>query len=120
MKKVNKVVASSLGIIITMPQYSEEAFLEGGRAVEGVWIEQIWPMYLSANFTVNFSSCTINSWKGKIRKILSGRIGETAALFQHITPQLNNKQAVFMFRLVKGGKPNIRSLRRTIESSFIY
>jgi hypothetical protein len=40
--------------------------------------------------------------------------------FNKLLPQLVNKQVVFIFRLAKAGEPKVRSLRRPLQSSFVY
>ena len=122
-KMVNKSVAfsSALGII-TMPEYSEMNFLQGGRAVERVWIEanlkgvSFQPIsqlvFMLARLAHQDTEKTGDYYDQEMEKL------ETS--FNELFPQLINKQPVFIFRLFKGGEPKSRSLRRPIESSFIY
>ena len=122
-KMVNKSVAlsSALGVI-TMPQYSELSFLQGGRAVERIWIEanlagvSFQPisqlMFLLARLE--------HSTDGMLDGYFAGELEKLRIKFNSLLPQLINKQPVFMFRLDKAGQPKVRSLRRPVESSFIY
>ena len=105
-----------------MPKYSELDFLKGGRAVERIWIEanlagvSFQPisqlMFLLARLNHDTNDSLDGYFKEELTK-LQTRLHE-------LLPQLENKQPVFMFRLDKAGEPKVRSLRRSIESSFIY
>jgi len=122
-KMVNKSVAvsSALGII-TMPKYSELDFLQGGRAVERIWIE--------ANLAgVSFQPISqlmfllarlAHGTDGMLDGYFGEELGKLNTRLNTLLPYLANKQPVFMFRLDKAGEPKVRSLRRPIESSFIY
>jgi hypothetical protein len=122
-KMVNKSVAvsSALGII-TMPKYSELDFLQGGRAVERIWIE--------ANLAgVSFQPISqlmfllarlAHGTDGMLDGYFGEELGKLNTRLNTLLPYLAGKQPVFMFRLDKAGEPKVRSLRRPIESSFIY
>jgi hypothetical protein len=121
-KMVNKSVAASSALgVITMPGYSELSFLQGGQAVERVWIEanlagvsfQPIAQFVFLLARLEHGSETLEAYyKTELQKLK-----ET---FNNLLPQLINKQPIFMFRLDKAGEPKVRSLRRPIESSFIY
>ncbi len=122
-KMVNKAVAASSALgIITMPKYSELDFLMGGRAVERIWIE--------ANLAgVSFQPVSqlmfllarlAHGDDGMLDGYFGEELNKLKEKFNALLPQLISKQPVFMFRLDKAGEPKVRSLRRPIESSFIY
>jgi molybdopterin/thiamine biosynthesis adenylyltransferase/nitroreductase len=119
----NKAVACSSALgIVTMPEYSEMDFLEGGRAIERIWIEanlakvSFQPIaqmvFMLARLVHGATEEIDDYYNGEVRKI-----GEK---FYSLLPQMANKQPVFIFRLSKGGEPKIRSLRRSTGSAFIY
>ncbi len=122
-KLVNKAVAASSALgVITMPQYSELDFLKGGRAVERIWIEanlagvSFQPISQLMFLLARLNYGTDDSLDGYFRDELT----KLQTKLNVLLPQLANKQPVFMFRLDKTGEPKVRSLRRSIESSFIY
>jgi hypothetical protein len=122
-RSVNKSVASSSALgIVTMPEYSELNFLEGGSAVERIWIE--------ANLSgVSFQP--ISQLVFLLARLTHGEEEETDTYYNEqvrqlgkelyaLVPQLLHAQPVFIFRLSKAGAPKLRSLRRAVESSFVY
>jgi hypothetical protein len=122
MKMVNKAVAvsSSLGII-TMPQYSESAFLKGGRAVERIWIESnLAGVSFQPISQLIFLLARLAYGKETLEESYRAELEKLQQSLNNLLPELKNKQPVFMFRLAKGGEPKIRSLRRPLDSSFIY
>jgi hypothetical protein len=122
-RSVNKSVASSSALgIVTMPEYSELNFLEGGSAVERIWIEanlsgvSFQPIsqlvFLLARLTHGEEEETDTYYNEQVRQL-----GEE---LYALVPQLFHAQPVFIFRLSKAGAPKLRSLRRAVESSFVY
>ncbi|MEJ6982345.1 Rv1355c family protein [Pedobacter sp. P351] len=121
-KMVNKSVAvsSSLGII-TMPTYSELDFVQGGRAVERIWIEaNLAGVSFQPISQLVFLLARLKHGNETIDDYYKIELGKLEKAFNSLLPQLTNKQPVFMFRLAKAGPPKVRSLRRPIESSFTY
>jgi len=122
-RSVNKSVSfsSALGIV-SMPNYSETDFLSGGAAVERIWIE--------ANLAgVSFqpiSQLVFMLARLEHSEAVSGdelynqQVKELGEELYQLIPELQNRQPVFIFRLSKAGEPRLRSLRRSLESSFIY
>ena len=122
-RSVNKSVSfsSALGIV-TMPGYSEMDFLQGGSVVERIWLE--------ANLAgVSFQP--ISQLVFMLARLEHGEAAEGDELYNEqvralgeqlyeLLPELHQKQPVFIFRLAKAGEPKMRSLRRSLESSFIY
>lgn len=123
-KMVMKSVAcsSSLGII-TMPTYSELNFLEGGRAMERIWIESnlseisIQPITQLVFMLERFKHANKNEIG---ENEYNTEVGKLYERFQSLFPELMNKQLIFIFRLSKAGSPKVRSIRRHIESVFVY
>jgi hypothetical protein len=122
-KMVNKSVSvsSALGII-TMPNYSEIDFLLGGRAVERVWIEaNIAGVSFQPISQMVFMLARLKYGNGlDMDNYYQQEFSKMQYKFDNILPQLKGKQPVFIFRLSKGGEPRVRSLRRSLESSFTY
>jgi hypothetical protein len=122
-RSVNKSVSfsSALGVV-TMPDYSEIDFLHGGSAVERIWIEanlagvSFQPIsqlvFMLARLTHSEASAGDEYYNEQVRAL-----GEE---LDQLIPALRDRQPVFIFRLSKAGAPKLRSLRRTLESSFIY
>ena len=119
-RMVNKAVGNSAAIgIVSMPGYSEEAFLKGGRAVERIWVE--------ANL-LNISFQPITQLVFLLARLAYHKDGEKDNLFMEsvaklrdgfykLLPELLTKQPVFIFRLGESGEA-VRSLRRPLESVF--
>ncbi|CAM4041117.1 Nitroreductase family protein [Pedobacter westerhofensis] len=122
-RSVNKSVSfsSALGIV-TMPGYSEMDFLRGGSVVERIWLE--------ANLAgVSFQP--ISQLVFMLARLEHGEAAEGDEFYNEqvralgeqldeLLPELRQKQPVFIFRLSKAGEPKMRSLRRSLQSSFIY
>ncbi len=122
-KMVNRAVgvSSALGII-TMPAYSELNFLLGGRAVERVWLES---NFLGVSFQpiaqLIFLLARHDQGNSEgMDKDFAAEVGKLKQDFYQLLPELKHEQPVFIFRLCKADAPVITSLRRPVESSFIY
>lgn len=113
--------ASSLGVI-TIPVYSEQGFLLGGKAVERVWLE--------ANLRgVSFQPIT--QFTFLLARLMHGngegfdsyykeQFSSLKDRFFHLLPHLENRQPIFIFRLCKAEEPQIKALRKAVDSVFIY
>jgi len=122
-KAVNKSVSfsSALGVI-TMPEYSDLDFLLGGRALERIWIEaNLAGLSFQPIAQLVFMLARLKQGNGiDMDDYYKKEFTKIGNAFYDLLPQLKGKQPVFIFRLSKGGTPKVRSLRRPIESSFIY
>ncbi len=122
-KMVNRAVSvsSALGII-TMPAYSEINFLLGGRAVERVWLEaNILDVAFQPISQLVFLMARLkHGHAGEIETYFAKEVEQLAHEFYNLLPQLKDEQLIFIFRLSKADRPAITSLRRPIDSSFIY
>jgi len=122
-KMVNKAVAASSALgIITMPEYSETNFLNGGRALERMWIEaNLMGISLQPIAQYVFLMARLKYGNGEGLDSYFEKEFETLGnKFLELMPDLENKQPIFIFRLCKASEPKIKSLRRPIESAFIY
>lgn len=122
-KAVKKSVASSSALgFITMPKYSELSFLQGGRALERIWIEaNLSGVSFQPVAQLVFLIARLKQGNGAdLDDYYRNEIGNLEKLFFNLLPELINKQVVFIFRLSKAGEPKVRSLRRPVESSFVY
>jgi hypothetical protein len=122
-KAVNKSISfsSALGVI-TMPQYADLDFLLGGRVVERIWIEaNLMGLSFQPVAQLVFMLARLTQGNGKdMDEYYKKEFTQIQHAFYNLLPQLKDQQPVFIFRLSKGGAPKVRSLRRPIESSFIY
>jgi len=122
-KMAQKAVAASSALgIISMPSYSEKNFMLGGMAVERVWLE--------ANFN-QVSYQPISQFTFLLARLVHGngegfndyykeQFGELKRRFFILLPHLENRQPVFIFRLCKAENPQIKALRKGVDSVFIY
>ncbi|UEG55071.1 Rv1355c family protein [Mucilaginibacter daejeonensis] len=124
-KMVNNAIAYSSAIgIVTMPQYSAEDFVKGGRAVERLWIEanlaglSFQPVaqlvFMTARTTYDAPATT------EQEKLYHAEVSQLQQQLHALLPQIGEQQPVFMFRLAKGGQPKARSLRRPLSATFSY
>lgn len=120
-KMVNKAVAHSSALgIITMPEYSETAFLEGGQAVERIWTEaNIAGLSFQPISQLVFMMAMLNHDPAQMQEEYRVDVAELQKEFYQLFPELSSRQLIFIFRLSKGGKPKVRSLRRPIEKLFV-
>jgi len=122
-KMANKAVTASSALgVVSMPSYSEKAFLLGGKAVERVWLE--------ANMR-NISFQPITQFTFLLARLMHGN-GEgfddryrkefnlLKERFFKLFPHLENRQPIFTFRLCKANEPEIKALRKNLDSVFIY
>jgi hypothetical protein len=122
-RSVNKSVSfsSALGIV-TMPAYSEIDFLQGGTAVERIWIEAnlAGVSFQPISQLVFMLARLAHSEAMAGDEFYNEQVKELAEELDLLLPELSNKQPVFIFRLAKAGEPRLRSLRRSLESCFTY
>lgn len=122
-KMAHKAVAaaSALGII-TMPAYSEKNFLLGGMALERAWLE--------ANLK-GVSVQPISQFTFLMARLVHGNGQEFDSFYQNeflslrsrflkLLPKFDDRIPVFIFRLCMADEPRIKSLRKNIDSVFIY
>jgi len=123
-KKMSKkaVAASSALGVISMPVYSEKNFLYGGKAVERVWLE--------ANLA-GISFQPITQFTFLLARLMHGNGEGFNEYYRHeftdlrqrffkLLPHLENRQPIFTFRLCKASEPEIKALRKTLDSVFVY
>jgi hypothetical protein len=122
-KSVNKAVglSSALGLI-TMPNYSELSFLQGGQALERIWIDaNLAGVSFQPISQLVFMIARLRHGNGDdMEEYYKQEVEKLEEEFNKLLPQLVNKQVVFIFRLAKAGEPKVRSLRRPLQSSFVY
>jgi molybdopterin/thiamine biosynthesis adenylyltransferase len=120
-KMVNKAVAHSSALaIITMPGYSETAFLEGGQAVERIWTEaNLAGISFQPISQLVFMMAMLNHDPNQMQEEYRSQVAELQSEFYQLFPELSSQQLIFIFRLSKGGTPKVRSLRRSIQSLFV-
>jgi len=122
-KSVQKSVAASSALgIISMPQYSVMDFLKGGRAVERIWIEaNLMGISFQPIAQLVFMLARLDHGAGEgMDEYYKEQFIEVRQKFAALVPELEGRQAVFIFRLAKASEPPVKSLRRSIESSFYY
>jgi len=120
-KMVNKAVAHSSALgIISMPAYSEAAFLDGGQAVERIWTEaNLAGLSFQPISQLVFMMAMLNHDPEQMQEEYKSQVAELQNEFYQLFPDLSSRQSIFIFRLSKGGTPKVRSLRRPLQSLFI-
>ncbi|HRO43282.1 MAG TPA: Rv1355c family protein [Flavipsychrobacter sp.] len=122
-KMAQKAVAASSALgIITMPSFSEKGFLLGGRAVERVWLEanmQGVSYQPISQFTFLLARLMHGNGEG-FNDFYRNEFTSLKKRFFNLLPHLENRQPVFIFRLCKAEAPQIKALRKPLDSVFIY
>ncbi|SDZ87833.1 Rv1355c family protein [Pedobacter hartonius] len=121
-RSVNKSVASSSALgIVMMPEYSELDFLQGGSVVERIWIEaNLAGVSFQPISQLVFMLARLNHGEEETDELYNEEVRKLGEELHALIPKLLHAQPVFIFRLSKAGEPALRSLRRSVESSFIY
>jgi nitroreductase len=122
-KMSTKAVACSSALaVISMPSYSAQMFLDGGRAVERFWIaacmegiavQPIAQFVFVLTRLLYGSGNEMNDEYKKEFSLLKNR-------FYKLLPTMNDRQPVFIFRLSKAEEPEVKSLRKPIDSVSIF
>lgn len=120
-KMTRKAVAaaSSLGIL-TMPDNGPLSFLQGGRALERIWLETVKAgvaLQPIAQF-VFMTERLKDSEDSDLNPYFRDALADLQVRFNRLLPQLSGEQPVFIFRLSKTGKTVVRSLRRELSKVF--
>lgn len=113
--------ASALGVV-SIPSYSEQGFLRGGRAVERIWLEANL-RGVSFQPITQFTFLLARLMHGNGEGFDSYYMEQFSSLkdrFFHLLPHLENRQPIFIFRLCKAEEPQIKALRKAVDSVFIY
>lgn len=122
-KSVQKAVAASSALgIISMPEYSAVNFLKGGRAVERIWIEaNLRGISFQPISQLIFMLARLTQGGGEeMDPYYQRQFEDSREKFATLVPELEGRQAVFIFRLAMANQPSTVSLRRPIDSSFFY
>jgi tRNA A37 threonylcarbamoyladenosine dehydratase len=109
--------ASAIGFL-TMPEYNRNNYLDGGRAMQRIWLEAtkinlaihplLAPLFLFTRLT-----------HGKGKDMPENMCKELISLrkdFIKIFPVNDNIGEIFLFKIAKGKVPEIKSLRRSVET----
>jgi hypothetical protein len=122
-KMAHKAVAASSALcVLSMPHYSEQNFLFGGKAVERVWLEanmrgvSFQPI---SQFTFLLARLVHGNGEG-FDEFYKEEFTRLQQRFFKLLPHLENRQPVFIFRLCKAEEPQIKALRKAVDSVFIY
>ncbi len=121
-KLTKKAIDSSAALaMIVLPKSNSHRFFEGGRALERIWLtatkENIGMQPISINAFL-FERILENDFSGI--EELEIKLKELAAQFYKVCAIKETEQNVFFFRLFRGSKPKVGSLRRELEKVMIY
>ncbi len=111
--------ASAVGLV-TVPQYAPGDIVNGGRAVERIWLTATKhnlsmqpmsaPLFLHARIKYGENTGATENMTEEINELY----GKLCILF----PELQNRHGLFLFRLFKADPPSARSLRKDIDELF--
>lgn len=108
--------ASAVGLI-TMPSFSPENFVIGGRAVERMWLTanknkiSVQPMLA---VPLHFARLVHGNSEG-MPDFMKTEFGALRAQFLSIFPGVENKGEIFLFRLCIADEPEIKSYRYPVN-----
>jgi hypothetical protein len=111
--------ASAVGLI-TMPQFDDLNFIHGGRAAERMWLLatklniSIQPLFSPPLFFARLIHGESEGMPGTMKDELIHLRQRYKALF----PVLDTMAEVFLFRLSFANKPEVKSLRKSLEEVF--
>jgi molybdopterin/thiamine biosynthesis adenylyltransferase len=111
--------ASAVGLL-TMPTTAETDFLEGGRAIERLWLAagklgyQLHPLCVPLSFFYrNIHGKGANLDVSEINKL-----NELRTTFTSIFNTNDEKGEIFLFRLFKSSDSELRSIRKPVKDTF--
>jgi nitroreductase len=114
--------SSSALALLTMPEYSRKDFIEGGRALQRVWMEAN-----AVGICVQPMSAAIFLWARLVHGNGDGLTEKMARDLREIREQHlrlfntpNDAGEVFLFRLFYAGEPKVLSLRKKLSDVFDY
>ncbi|MBL7718114.1 MAG: Rv1355c family protein [Flavipsychrobacter sp.] len=122
-KAVMKSVASaSCMCILTLPANTYGHFAEGGRAVERMWLtaNRLGVAFQPISQLVFFMERLQRGGDGELDEFFKAEFVKLRNKFYTLLPQMSGLHPIFIFRLSKADMPKVRSLRRAVESVFIY
>ncbi|MCD6012545.1 MAG: hypothetical protein K0Q79_2407 [Flavipsychrobacter sp.] len=110
--------SSAVGLV-TMPNFSAANFLEGGRAMERLWLTatennvSIQPMFAAI---LHFARLKHGDGVG-MPDFMKTEFTHLYTRFENIFPDVRSKAHVFLFRLSISGIPQVRSYRIPVEKA---
>lgn len=110
--------ASGVGLV-TMPSTSDQDFLEGGRAVERLWLAaaalgyQMHPLSVPLAFFYR----NIHGNAEGLDLAISSHLTALREKFTQVFNTDNNKGEIFLFRLFKSTDSEFRTIRKTINQT---
>lgn len=114
--------SSSALALLTMPEYSRKDFIEGGRALQRVWMEAN-----AIGICVQPMSAAIFLWARLVHGKGDGLTEKMARDLREIREQHlrlfntpDDAGEVFLFRLFYAGEPKVLSLRKKLSDVFDY
>lgn len=117
-KMTKKAIAASSALgVITIPFYSKEQYIHGGRAMERVWIEcNRHGISLQPVSQLLFLFARLIHGNGEDLNLdYQKKIKELNDRFKQVFPLNNGEEAIFIFRLGRAKEMTIKSLRRSID-----
>jgi molybdopterin/thiamine biosynthesis adenylyltransferase len=120
-KIANKAVNSASAVgLITMPQFTSVNYLDGGRAVERLWLTaadagiSMQPMLAA---TLHFARLKYGNGEG-LPDFMKEEFSVLHDRFLRIFPEVKGRAEVFLFRLSIAELPTVKSYRYPIEKVF--
>jgi hypothetical protein len=115
----NVLTASSIGVI-TMPGRDNMNFLDGGRAVERVWLEANYRQiaFQPISQVIFMTELLSNGGDKYFNEYEKEQLSSINEAFRSILKLEDNRYPVFVFRLCYADAPSIRSLRRPVKEVF--
>ena len=108
--------ASAIGLI-TMPAFSSNDYLSGGRAVQRLWLTatdngvSLQPMVAA---TLHFARLNHGDAEG-MPEFMKSEFTSLFKRFERVFPEIKGREEIFLFRLSIAEKPAVKSYRLPLE-----
>lgn len=119
MKKVTRKVVQSAGAVglLTLPNYSQRAFVEGGRLMQRVWLRatQLQLAFQPVSGSLFFFPRLNANEQDQLPADIAAQFRALRTDFEKLFETKPGEAEVFMFRLAQAPPPEVFSLRRPVE-----
>lgn len=112
--------AGAIGFL-TMPDYSQKSFYDGGRALQRIWLEctRLGIAFQPVSPSTFFFARMLHGAGEELPEWMRAELGELRSLFTQTFSTHNQNGEIFLFRLFKSDNTPVKSLRKPIDEILI-